>query len=133
MGELPHLPSGDPARPFGRREALATSRSFVWDEGCDTRHPGLEVLSREAIRGFLGVYGRGLGCPRGWVRHRSGVSSRSAHNTVLYLDNINHVVVLTVYSPTWFDTYPMPTARCKTSFTIRHSQTNSELHRQGAS
>ena len=65
VDELPHFPGGDPARAFGRREALATWRSFVRDEGCDTRHPGLKVLGREAIRGFLGACGRGSGSPAG--------------------------------------------------------------------
>ena len=97
VDELPHFPGGDPARAFGGREALATSRSFVRDEGCDTRHPGLKVLGREAIRGFLGVCGRGLGCPPGGSAIGPGLAS-VRHTTVLYGDNINHNVVVPAFT-----------------------------------
>ena len=50
--------------------------------------------------------GKVLGSPPGWVRHPSGVSSRSAHNTImLYRNNINDnlsggtVVFFAHYSP----------------------------------
>ena len=50
-------------------------------------HPDAQLL--------LSVCGRGLGPSRGWVRHQSGVSSRSAHNAaILYRRNINHNVFL---------------------------------------
>ena len=94
--EPPHLFGCDSARAFRRREGIAASRSLpaigerIERTDC---HSGLEIFNREAGHRFLGVCGRGLGSPCGWVRHRSGVSSRSVHRVILYRNNLDHNVV----------------------------------------
>ncbi|KAJ9480484.1 hypothetical protein VN97_g13084, partial [Penicillium thymicola] len=44
-----------------------------------------------------GCGGKGLGSPRGWVRHSSGVSSRSAHNTIIYIAIVSTTTFALVY------------------------------------
>jgi hypothetical protein len=49
----------------------------------------------------LVVCGGGLGPSRWWVRHQSGVSSRSAHNNVLYRNRIKPSAVASHYTVFW--------------------------------
>ena len=102
--EPPHLFGGDPARAFRGREGIAASRSppAIGEQTERTDcHSGLEIFYREAGRRFLGVCGRGLGSPRGWVRHRSGVRSRSVHTVILYRNSLNYNVVRRMISSTY--------------------------------
>ena len=75
--QFPHLLSGDSTRWVRRGEGISTPGSLPAFDGSS----GFEVILREAGGDFLRVCGRGLGPSRGWVGHRSGVSSRSVHNT----------------------------------------------------
>ena len=83
VDEFLYLLGGDPTSTLLGYIALIISSSLSCDLRWDIGHPQLEILDREIS--LLGVCGRGLGRPCRWVRHRSGVRSRSVHKPQFYI------------------------------------------------
>lgn len=73
MAPLSNCPCNDRALAVMMEKAVER-KNFSWTARCGTGRSG-------------GV--TGLGSPRGWVRHRSGVSSRSVKAVILYRHSLN--------------------------------------------